>query len=145
MAIRSCAVLWFGLSCSALAASSLTASLESKAKVAFADIAKAKTALDAGNSKASQTWLGKAEGLLGSVLNLAPGSGLLGIVDQASGAAQQGDAQQSANAVSSAESEAAKLDPALAAKLGIAKDKATQGDASGASGALAEARMRMLT
>src|ERR1700712_575712 len=43
-------------------------SLTSKAKAAFADITKAKSALDSGKQKTSSNYLGKAETLLKSVL-----------------------------------------------------------------------------
>jgi len=70
-----------GLAGAAPTATGLPATLETKTQAAFADIAKAKTALDAGQSKTSQGWLSKAEGLLKSVLDAAPGAGgLLGKV-----------------------------------------------------------------
>ena len=68
-----------GLAGAAPTATGLPATLETKTQAAFADIAKAKTALDAGQSKTSQGWLSKAEGLLKSVLDAAPGAGGLGM------------------------------------------------------------------
>ncbi|MCA1827016.1 MAG: YfdX family protein [Myxococcales bacterium] len=112
--------------------SGLPAQLESKARTAIADVAKAKSALSAGNSTSSQSWLAKAEGLLSSVLGQVPGGDLLKKGDKA-GSGQPG-------AVSQAESEVAKVDPSLAGKLGIAKQKAAQGDTNGASSAVADAK-----
>ena len=133
-----------GLAWGGTAGTALPARLESAAKGALTDIAKAKTAIDAGQSKTSQSWLAKSQGLLQTVLNGAPGSSLVKKVDQASGAAQQGSAPASTSALSQAEQEAAKLDPSLAAKLGVANQKATQGDSGGAAGALAEAKDAVL-
>ena len=117
----------------ALAAPSLPARLESEAKTAFSDISRAKVALDAGKTATSQGWLGKAEALLTQVLDKAPGAALLGKLEQAQGAAERGKPQQGTNALSAAEAEAAKLDPALAAKLGVAQQEAAQGDPAAAA------------
>src|SRR3954454_16202867 len=62
----------FAVSLAAQAALSLPAGLESKAKTAFTYIEKAKAALSNGSSKTTQSWLGKAEALLKSVLTQAP-------------------------------------------------------------------------
>ena len=58
-------------------AMALPASLLNKAKVAFADIEKARTALDAGNTKTSSGLLGRAQTLLQTVLAKAPGGNLV--------------------------------------------------------------------
>jgi hypothetical protein len=102
-------------------ATGLPAALETKTQAAFADIAKAKNALAGGSSKTSQGWLSKAEGLLNSVLKTAaPGAvGLLGKTEGQSPAAQSDPAQQSPSSLSAAEREAARLDPSLAARLGV--------------------------
>ena len=119
---------------------SLPAGLTSKAKSAFADIQKAKSSLSAGKTKSSETWLTRAEALLESVLSEAPGGKLLGKLDQAQSSAKQGDSRQSGNALSQAESQAAKLDPSLASKLGVASQAAQQGDTGAAQGEAAEAK-----
>jgi hypothetical protein len=98
---------------SASSSTGLPATLESKAKAAFADITKAKTALNGGKAKTSDSYLAKAESLLGSVLGQ-------------SSAAANGNAQGNDSAVSRAEGEAAKLDPSLAARFGIGKDQSGQ-------------------
>jgi len=113
-----------------LAAANLPAALEAKAKEAFAEIAKAKAALDAGHTATSQSLLSQAETALKSILTQAPGSKVLNNVDQASSAAEQGDAQQSQSALSQAQQEAGKLDPSLASKVDAAKGPAAQGDTS---------------
>jgi hypothetical protein len=101
-------------------AAGLPAALETKAQAAFADISKAKAALDAGKSKTSQSWLAKAEGLLKSALDSAPGAkGLLGKIGGQPAATQSDAGQQSASGLSKAETEAAKLDPSLATRLGV--------------------------
>jgi hypothetical protein len=120
-------------------ASGLPASLETKAKVALADIAKARTALNSGKPATSQSWLAKAQGLLQTVRTQAPGAGLLGKIDPASGAAKAVDGQ-SGTALSQAESKAAKLDPSLASKLGVAREKTAQGDTDGGTAAATDAR-----
>ena len=119
-------------------AAGLPAALESKAQAAFADISKAKAALDAGKSKTSQSWLAKAEGLLKSALDSAPGAkGLLGKIGDQPAATQSDDAgQQSASGLSKAETEAAKLDPSLASRLGVS---APDGQAAADAGASATA------
>lgn len=109
----------------------LPAGLEAKARSAFSYIAKAKSALNAGHTTASQGFLAKAESRLKSVLDGVPGGKLLGKLDEGSAAAKQDKPQQSNNALAQAEQEAAKLDPSLAGKLGVAKDQAAQGDTSG--------------
>jgi hypothetical protein len=116
-AIAICAAA--GLAFGVPAATGLPATLESKAKVAFADIAKAKAALNAGNTKTSQSLLAKSEGLLKTVLDRAP----------ATGSSNPAAAQQSTSPVSEAESEAAKLDPSLAAKLGAPSENAPNANA----------------
>jgi hypothetical protein len=100
-------------------ATGLPATLETKTQAAFADIAKAKAALDAGQSKTSQGWLSKAEGLLKSVLDAAPGAGgLLGKVGGQPPTAQSGSGQQSTSGLSQAESEVAKVDPSMTSRPG---------------------------
>jgi len=94
--------------------SGLPAQLEGKANAALADVAKAKAALSAGNAKSSQSWLAKAESLLGPLVEQAPGGSVVKKMDQ--------------------------LDPSLAGKLGIAKQPAAQGDQSGASKTVTEAK-----
>jgi hypothetical protein len=136
---RICALCLVGVLGVAGNASALSPSLESKARSAFTDIEKAKTALDGGKAKTSESWLSKAEALLKAVLADAPGGGVLDKVDQASKATQAGNAQQSTGAISQAQSEAAKLDPSLAAKIGGAQEPAARGDTQGASGKLAQA------
>jgi len=108
------------------AAAGLSANLESKAKAAFADIAKAKAALNAGNTKTSQSLLAKSEALLKAVLDGAPSSA------GASAPQSPQSAQQSSggSAVSQAEGEIAKLEPSFAAKVGAGNANAT-GDADG--------------
>ena len=113
-------------------AMALPESLMNDAKIAFADIQKAKSALDSGQTKTSSGLLGKAEGLLKSVLDKAPGGSLLAKTDQASNAAQQGDQQKSQGLAAQAQAEAQKLDPSFAGQLGQAK----QGD----TGALQDAK-----
>jgi hypothetical protein len=118
-AIAICAAV--GLAFGAPAATGLPATLESKAKVAFADIAKAKAALNTGNTKRSQSLLAKSEGLLKTVLDRAPAT--------ESSSSNPAAAQQSTSPVSEAESEAAKLDPSLAAKLGARSENAPSANA----------------
>jgi hypothetical protein len=102
------------------AAVGLPAGLETKAQAAFADIAKAKVALDAGKSKTSQSWLAKAEGLLKSALDAAPGAkGLLGKIGGQPAATETDAGQQGSSGISKAETEAAKLDPSLGSRLGV--------------------------
>jgi len=118
-------------------AAGLPAALETKAQAAFADIAKAKTALDAGKSKTSESWLAKAEGLLKSALDSAPGAkGLLGKIQGQSPATQSDAGQQSSSGLSKAETEAAKLDPSLASRLGVS---APDGQAAADAGTSAAA------
>jgi len=108
-----------GLAGAAPTATGLPATLETKTQAAFADIAKAKTALDAGQSKTSQGWLSKAEGLLKSVLDAAPGAGgLLGKVGGQRPTAQSGSGQQSTSGLSQAEGEVAKVDPSITSRPG---------------------------
>jgi hypothetical protein len=107
-----------------LLALSLPANLETRLKSAYSDIAKAKSALSSGQSKTSQSLLSKAEGLLKSVLNEASGSSLLKGRDASAPVAQQGDPQQNQTGASRAAQEAAKIDPALAAKLGVPQQHA---------------------
>lgn len=114
-------------------------SLTSKAKAAFADITKAKSALSAGNDKQGDGWLAKAETLLKSVM-AKKGASALAKSDTASDAAQNGDAPKTTTSLSQAESAAAKLDPSLAQKLGAAKEQSSQGDTSGASSTLSQAK-----
>jgi hypothetical protein len=100
-------------------AAGLPAAVETKTQAAFQDIAKAKAALDSGKPKTSEGWLSKAEGLLKSALNAAPGAeGLLGKMGQST-PAQSDSGQQSPSALSRAEGEAAKLDPSVASRLGV--------------------------
>ena len=112
--------------------SGLPSQLAPLAKSALADVAKAKIALNSGNAKSGQSFLSKAESKLSSVLDELPGGSELKKLDQAR-SGQPG-------AVSQAESEAAKLDPSLAGKLGVAKQQAQGGDAQGASNAVAQAK-----
>jgi uncharacterized protein HemY len=114
-------------------------SLTSKAKAAFADITKAKSALNAGDTKKSDGWLAKAETLLKTVM-AKKGGGALAKTNTASDAAENGDSQKTTSALSQAESAAAKLDPSIAQRLGAAKQESAQGDTNGASGTLAEAK-----
>src|SRR5438132_5205243 len=112
--LRICAIAIFvvpNLASGAPSASGLPSTLPSKAKVAFADIAKAMSALNVGNTKTSQSYLAKSEGLLKSVLNNAPTSA-------ANRGQNDSSSQQGTSAVSQAESEVAKLDPSLAGKVG---------------------------
>ena len=104
-------------------ASGLPAKLASQAKVAFADIAKAKSALNVGNTKTSQSYLAKSEGLLKSVLNNAPTSA-------ANRGQNDSSSQQGTSAVSQAESEVAKLDPSLAGKMGAGNENPADGNAA---------------
>jgi hypothetical protein len=53
----------------------LPAALDTAVKTALADIGKARTALNGGNSKTSQSYLAKSEALLGSVLGSPANSG----------------------------------------------------------------------
>jgi hypothetical protein len=120
-------------------AAGLPAALETKAQAAFADIAKARTALDAGKSKTSESWLAKAEGLLKSALDSAPGAkGLLGKIQGQSPATQSDVGQQSSSGLSKAETGAAKLDPSLASRLGVSAPDG-QAAADAGTGAAAEA------
>jgi hypothetical protein len=64
-------------------------SLTNKAKAAFADITKAKTALDAGKQKTSSSYLSKAETLLKSVMGKTAASGSGEASPQAVGNAQE--------------------------------------------------------
>jgi hypothetical protein len=104
-------------------------------KSAYSDIAKAKSALSSGRPKTSQSLLSKAEGLLKSVLTEAPGSNLLQGRDASAPEAQRGDAQQNQSGASQAAQEAAKIDPSLAAKMGIAQRRGDQD--AGTSGEVA--------
>jgi hypothetical protein len=124
-----CAVT--ALASAAPAATGLPATLERKAKVAFADIAKAKAALKAGNTRTSQSYLAKSEALLKTVLNNAPSSA------GTTAASTPGSAQQGSggSAVSQAESEIAKLDPSLAAKVGASNENAATESADGTTAA----------
>ena len=122
-----------------LLALNLPSGLASKATSAFSDIQKAKTALDAGKSSTSQSWLTKAQTRLKAVLDGAPGGGLLGKLDKAQGAQQQGSTQESHNALSQ-EQQAQKVDPSIAGKLGAADQKAQRGDSEGASNELQGAK-----
>jgi hypothetical protein len=100
-----------------------SATLVSKAKTAFADITRAKTALNAGKTKTSDSYLAKSETLLKSVLAKS----------STSGATSQ--AAQGGNAVSQAEGDAAKLDPSLASKFGIGKEQPAQENADAGTNA----------
>jgi hypothetical protein len=147
--LRICAIAIFvlpNLASGAPSASGLPSTLLSKAKVAFADIQKAKSALNVGNTKTSQSYLAKSEALLKSVLDSAPGSGA--VSGQNSTSAQQG-----MGTVSQAERDVAKLDPSLAAKVGTGSqnappeggDAGTQGQGepsnqNGQKGTIAEIR-----
>ncbi len=120
----------------ALLALSLPANLQTRVKSAYSDIAKAKSALSSGQSKTSQSLLSKAEGLLKSVLKDAPGANPSKGSDAS---AQGGDAQQNQGGASQAAQEAAKFDPSLAAKLGVARqrgaeDAGTSAEAAGKTG-----------
>lgn len=106
---------------------SLPAGLESKAKSAYTYIEKAKSALSVGHAKSGNSYLAKAQGLLGGVLDKVPGGSLLKKLDSSN--AKQGDS----GALSQAEQQAAKLDPSLAGKLGLAKQQAQQGDNNAAA------------
>jgi hypothetical protein len=117
-------------------AKSATSSLESKAIAAFADIAKARTALDQGNDKTGDSWLTKAKGLLTTLL-------------QQNGATQQTaqeqtpkeqtpKEQENPSALSRAQSAAQKLDPSLAGKLGTKPEEQNQTGSSGALGAVSD-------
>jgi hypothetical protein len=117
-----------------------TSSIATKAKAAFADITKAKTALNAGKTKTSESWLTKAETLLKAAMDKAPGGSALTKANEAAGASQQGDPQKTSSALAAAQGEAQKLDPALAEKLGLAKSQAQQGDAGATQSKLDEAR-----
>ena len=108
------ALLTFPLALGAPAAG-LPARLESLATTAFADIAKAKAALAAGKTSTGQSWLARAQALLKSALSESPGTG------------------DSQSALSQAESAAAKLDPALAGKLGVGGAQSAQADAGPAT------------
>src|SRR5437868_3403644 len=90
--------------------------------VAFADIVKAKSVLNAGNTNTSQSYLAKSEGLLKSVLNSAPNSGT-------ANAAPNPAPQQGTSPVSQAESEIAKLDPSLTGKSGAGNGTTADGSA----------------
>jgi thioredoxin-like negative regulator of GroEL len=114
--------------------------LAAKAKAAFADITKAKTALDAGKTKTSDGWLAKTEALLKSAMGKKEGGEALAKTDEAAGAAQQGDAPKTQTALSQAEGAAEKIDPAIAGKLGFAKEQSAQGDTGGASNTVDEAK-----
>lgn len=89
-------------------AMALPESLMNDAKAAFADIQKAKSALDNGQTKTSSGLLGKAEGLLKSVLDKAPGGSSLA----------QPQAQRS-------QAEAQKVDPSIAQPGQTLKDLKT--------------------
>jgi hypothetical protein len=121
-------------------AKSATTSLESKAIAAFADIAKARTALDQGNDKAGDSWLTKAKALLTTVL-------------QQKGATQQSQQQQgqqqttqeqtpkdqqNPSAISRAENAAQKLDPSLDGKLGAPAQNDSQTGSSNPLGAVSD-------
>jgi hypothetical protein len=120
-----------GVASAALAATGLPASLESKAKIAFADIAKAKAALNAGNTKTSQSYLAKSEGLLKTVLDRAPKSA--GAKSAQSPAAQRQGTKGSA--ISQAEGEVAKLEPSFPAKVGAGENAAAETADGGTQGA----------
>jgi hypothetical protein len=115
-------------------ATGLPAKLESVAKVAFADIQKAKAALNAGNTKAGQSYLAKSEGLLKSVLVGLPKSGSTTPGGNTEPTQQSG--QQST--ASRAESEVAKLDPSLASKVGVDNEKPAPDGVDGGAGAQAQ-------
>ena len=87
--------------------------------------AKAKSALNVGNTKTSQSYLAKSEGLLKSVLNNAPTSA-------ANRGQNNSSSQQGTSAVSQAESEVAKLDPSLAGKMGAGNETPADGNADAA-------------
>jgi hypothetical protein len=106
-----------------------TSGLTTKAKTAFADITKAKTALNAGKTKTSDSWLAKSEGLLKSVLDKAPGGAALQKLNSGSGAATDSNGEQSPSALSQAEGEAMKLNPSLAGRMGLSQPNAAQADA----------------
>ena len=117
------------LAISAPRTTGLPAKLESKARVAFADIAKAKSALNGGDTKTSQSLLAKSQALLKSVLSTAPNPGSA----QPTEKPEQQDAQQSTSAVSKAEGELAKLDPSVASKTGTGEG-AAQGNVDAGTG-----------
>jgi hypothetical protein len=109
-----------GLASGAYAASGLPAKLESQTKVAFANIAKAKAALNAGKTTTSESYLAKSEGLLKNVLAAAPGAP----------ASSGSPAQRGTSTASRAENELAKVDPSLAAKVGVREQQSSaNGDA----------------
>jgi hypothetical protein len=119
-------------------AKTATSSLESKAIAAFADIAKARMALDQGNDKTGDSWLTKAKALLTPLLQQ---NGTTQEKSQQQPAQEQGQQQtaqteppkeqQGQSALSRAESAVQKLDPSLAGKLGPKAE-----DQTGSSGAL---------
>jgi hypothetical protein len=147
--LRICAIAIFvipSLASGAPSASGLPSTLLSKAKVAFADIQKAKSALNLGNTKTSQSYLAKSEALLKSVLDSTSGS-------EAANSQSSASAQQGTSTVSQAERDVAKLNPSLAAKVGTGSENAppesgdagTQGQGepsnqNGQTGAIAEIR-----
>jgi hypothetical protein len=93
-------------------AGTMTSSLETKAKAAFADIGKAKTALDAGKTKTSNSWLTRAKTLLSSVMQHQP--------------AESEAQQQTPNALSTVEEKAQQYGPGLAGRLGLGNGEQTQ-------------------
>ena len=105
-------------------AKTATTSLDSKAIAAFADIAKARTALDQGNDKTGDSWLTKAKSLLTTVL-------------QQNEATEQ-SRQQHPTAISRAESAAQQLDPSLAGKLGAPAQNESQTGSSSPLGAVSD-------
>jgi hypothetical protein len=120
-----------------------SSSLTTKAKAAFANITKAKTALNAGKSKTGDSYLAKAEALLKSAMGKVPGGSALAKTDTASNAAEKGNAPQTTGALSQAEGAAAKLDPSLGDKLGVAKQQSNQGDTGNASNTISDAKQSL--
>src|SRR5436305_5183319 len=121
-------------------AKTATSSLESKAIAAFADIAKARTALDQGNDKTGDSWLTKAKTLLTTLLQ-QNGSTQQTAQEQGQKETAQDQApkeQENQGALSRAENAAQKLDPSLAGKLGAPAQEQTQTGSSGALGAVSD-------
>jgi hypothetical protein len=128
-------------------AKTATSSLESKAIAAFADIAKARTALDQGNAKSGDSWLTKAKTLLSALVaqdGAAQRTGQQPTAQEQSPQQQQtaqdqspGE-QQNPSALSRVQAEAQKLDPSLSGKLGTPARNQSQSGSSSSPGALSD-------
>ena len=117
-------------------AKTATTPLDSKAIAAFADIAKARTALDQGNDKTGDSWLTKAKSLLTTVLQQNEATEQSR--QQQTAQEQTPKDQQNPSAISRAESAAQQLDPSLAGKLGAPAQNESQTGSSSPLGAVSD-------